>query len=351
MNDEMPVALTGIKPTGDPHLGNYVGAIRPALSLAHAHRAVYFIADYHALNTINDPAVLRRYTRSVAATWIACGLDPASTLIYRQSHVPETFELSTILSSITPKGLMNRAHAYKAAVDRNAAESRDRDAGVNMGLYTYPILMAADILVMNADVVPVGKDQVQHVEIAADIAERFNHVYGSRFRFNVPRVSHEADEPSVMPGIDGRKMSKSYGNTIPLFGTSSELRKFCMRIVTDSTPLEAPKRTDGAPVMDILSKFATPSQLQEVTDSLQRGGTGWGAAKQLLFTLLNEQMSPMREEYLRLLDPGSELDDVLDDGARRARERAAVVLDGVRREIGVGRVGGVSGVGAQTRRF
>lgn len=337
MTEALPVALTGIKPTGEPHLGNYVGAIRPALALVGAHRAVYFIADYHALNTIEDPAVLRHYSRSVAATWIACGLDPESTLLYRQSSVPETFELGTILASITPKGLMNRAHAYKAAVDRNAAESKDRDAGVNMGLFTYPILMAADILVMNADVVPVGKDQVQHVEIAADIAERFNHVYGNSFRFTVPRAVHESGEPTVMPGIDGRKMSKSYDNAIPLFASSKELRKLCMRIITDSTPLEDPKVTDGAPVLDILANFTTAEQQQEIVEKLQAGGTGWGTAKQLLATLLDEQLSPMRAEYERLMEPSSELDSVLDEGARRARERASSVLDAVREEIGVGR--------------
>ncbi len=242
-------SLTGIKPTGEPHLGNLIGAIEPAIAMAGEHESLYFIADYHALTTARDPELLRQWTRSVAATWLAAGLDPHRTIFYRQSDVPETFELTWILSCVTGKGLMNRAHAYKAARDANLAAGEDPDAGINMGTYNYPILMAVDILIMEADLVPVGRDQAQHVEIAADIAGSFNHVYGSGYRFRIPEAVIPAETTGhTLPGLDGRKMSKSYDNYIPLFLPAAKLRKLVRRIPTDSTPVEAPKDPDASAV-------------------------------------------------------------------------------------------------------
>ena len=234
------VSLTGIKPSGEVHLGNLVGAIRPALRLAEQYDSLYFIADYHALTSIRDPELLRHYSRSVAASWLAAGLDPARTTFYVQSDVPEIFELNWILSCVTGKGLMNRAHAYKAARDRNIEAGEDPDVGVNMGLYNYPILMAVDILIMEADVVPVGKDQVQHVEYAADIAGSFNHLYGDKYSFVIPEVLIPERLRRRVAGLDGRKMSKSYDNTIPLFLPENN-SKLVRRIPTDSTPVEEPK--------------------------------------------------------------------------------------------------------------
>ena len=242
-------SLTGIKPTGEPHLGNLIGAIEPAIAMAGEHESLYFIADYHALTTARDPELLHQWTRSVAATWLAAGLDPHRTVFYRQSDVPETFELTWILSCVTGKGLMNRAHAYKAARDANLAAGEDPDAGINMGTYNYPILMAVDILIMEADLVPVGRDQAQHVEIAADIAGSFNHLYGSGYRFRIPEAVIPAETTGhTLPGLDGRKMSKSYDNYIPLFLPAAKLRKLVRRIPTDSTPVEAPKDPDSSAV-------------------------------------------------------------------------------------------------------
>lgn len=332
------VCLTGIKPTGEPHLGNYAGAIAPALELADRYQALYFIADQHALTTARDPHLLRRHRRSVAATWIAAGLDPRRTVLYRQSDVPEIAELTWILSCLTGKGLMNRAHAYKAARERNRAAGRtDLDAGISMGLFGYPVLMAADILVMGADVVPVGRDQAQHVEIAADLAGAFNHAYGDRFGLTVPRaVLPPADAGPALPGTDGRKMSKSHHNTIPLCCDAAALRAAVRGIRTDSTPVAEPKDPDGAPVVRLLAQFA-PAELTATTrDRLRAGGMGWGEVKELLFGVLNDRLAPLRERYLALMEPDSELDDVLAAGAERARRRAAPILAGVRHAVGLG---------------
>lgn len=330
------VSLTGIKPTGDPHLGNYVGAIRPALALAHEYESIYFIADYHALTTIRDPELLTHYTRSVGASWLAAGLDPDRITFYRQSHVPEIFELTWVLSCVTGKGLMNRAHAYKAARDRNREAGSDEDAGINMGLYNYPILMAVDILINEADVVPVGRDQVQHVEIAADIAGSFNHVYGERYRFKIPEaLVPEAETGQTLPGIDGRKMSKSYGNTIPLFAPEDQLRRLVRRIPTDSTPVEAPKDPDRSLVFQLLMQFAPSDVVVRMRQELEAGGLGWGELKDRLFEVLNEQLTPMRERYDALMQPNSELDEVLAAGAEKARKRTGPVLHHVRRAIGI----------------
>ncbi|AOS62820.1 tryptophan--tRNA ligase [Actinoalloteichus hymeniacidonis] len=331
------ISVTGIKPTGEPHLGNYIGAIRPALDLASEYQAMYFIADYHALTTLRDPELLRHYTRSVAASWIAAGLDPERTLIYRQSDVPETFELNWVMSCLTGKGLMNRAHAYKAARDRNEEAGRsDLDAGVNMGLFNYPLLMAVDILIMNAEVVPVGKDQVQHVEIAADIAGSFNHVYGAGYRFTVPKpLIPDTDNARTLPGVDGRKMSKSYDNTIPLFIPASKLKKLVRRIPTDSTPVEDPKNADDSSVFQILRQFADEEVVEDTRTRLAAGGVGWGVLKDQLFEILDEQLAPMRERYEALVAPGSELDDILAAGAEKARARAGETLAAVRNAVGI----------------
>lgn len=336
MAPEAPtVSLTGIKPTGEPHLGNYIGAIKPALALARDYETIYFIADYHALTTIRDPELLRHYSRSVAASWLAAGLDPDRTIFYRQSDVPEVFELTWILACLTGKGLMNRAHAYKAARDRNR-EGADEDAGINMGVYNYPILMAVDILIMEADVVPVGKDQVQHVEIAADIAGSFNHVYGDSYGLKVPRaVIPEAETGHTLPGLDGRKMSKSYDNTIPLYAPESQLKKLVRRIPTDSTPVEAPKDPNSSSVFQLLAHFAADDVVVDTRARLEAGGMGWGELKNQLFEVLNTQLAPMRERYEALMEPNSALDEVLAAGADKARKRAAPVLAQARRAIGI----------------
>jgi tryptophanyl-tRNA synthetase len=330
------ISLTGIKPTGEPHLGNYIGAIKPALELVRDYESIYFIADYHALTTIRDPKLLRHYTRSVAAGWLAAGLDPDRTTFYRQSDVPEIFELTWVLSCMTAKGLMNRAHAYKAARDANREAGADEDAGINMGLYSYPILMAVDILINESDVVPVGKDQVQHVEIAADIAGSFNHVYGKRFRFKIPQaLIPPAETGHTLPGIDGRKMSKSYGNTIPLFAPEKQLRKLVRGIPTDSTPVEAPKDPDSSVVFQLLANFAAPEVIAGTRRELAAGGLGWGALKDRLATVLDERLAPMRERYDALMQPESTLDEVLATGAEKARKRTTSVLHQVRAAIGI----------------
>jgi tryptophanyl-tRNA synthetase len=331
------VSLTGIKPTGEPHLGNYIGAIKPALTLAQEYEALYFIADHHALTSVRDPQLLRHYTRSVAATWIAAGLDPDRVVFYRQSDIPEIFELTWIMSCMTSKGLMNRAHAYKAARDRNEESGKtDLDAGINMGLYNYPVLMAVDILIMEADVVPVGRDQMQHVEIAADIAGSFNHVYGDSFTFTIPQaVVPDAETGRTLPGVDGRKMSKSYDNTIPLFHSEAQLKKLVRRIPTDSTPVEEPKDPDSSIIFQIVDQFTTPEIAAETRRRLREGGMGWGELKNQLFEVLNTQLSPLRERYNALMDPDSELDTLLGAGAEKARKRAVPVLAQVRKAIGI----------------
>ena len=261
---------------------------------------------------MRDRAELATWTRSVAATWITLGLDPARTIFYRQSDVPEIFELTWILSCVTGKGLMNRAHAYKAARDRNAeAGVADLDAGINMGLFNYPILMAVDILVMSADVVPVGQDQMQHIEIAADIAGSFNHLFGDVFSLTVPRgVTPAGTSGKVLPGTDGRKMSKSYGNTIPLFAPEARLRKLVRGIASDSTPVEAPKDPDSSAVFQIFENFASPEDVKEMRARLEAGGTGWGELKNALYETLSAWLSPLRERY-----------EALDGARQRTRRR------------------------------
>lgn len=331
---ENKVVLTGVKPTGKIHLGNYIGAMRPALDLASRYqKSLFFIADYHALTTIPDPKELRELTYGVAAAWISAGLDPEKTIIYRQSDIPEVFEIFWVLACFSPKGLMNRAHAYKARVQENEKEGKsDLDAGVNMGLYNYPILMASDILSFNTDVVPVGEDQLQHLEIARDLAQKFNHIYKKEI-LKIPEA-YVQKETKTIPGLDGRKMSKSYDNTIPLFAESKALRKLIMKIKTDSTPPEEPKSTEGSIIFDLYKEFATPEQIEVLTKRYQTG-IGWGDAKQALYEAVEAKVAPMRETYNALMNDKSKLDQILSQGAERARLQAREVLKNIRSTIGM----------------
>ena len=327
------IALTGIKPTGIPHIGNYLGAIAPALKLSHTCEARYFIADYHALNSCKDPAEIRQMTLEIAAAWLASGLDPQTMLFYRQSDVPETFELLTILLAFTPKGLMNRAHAYKAMLQSNAEAGKDPDDGVNMGLYTYPVLMAADILLFDTDFVPVGNDQFQHVEMAQDIAQSFNFVYGTE-GFRIPQpLAHE--DSKTLVGLDGRKMSKSYNNTIPMFAPEKELRKLIMKIVTNSQGVEEPKDPDTCSIFSLYKTFANPQQISALRDRYLAGGMGWGHAKQELFEVMNAHLSPLRERYNELMQDKQVIHTALKEGGEKARELASAKIKYLRQVIGM----------------
>jgi tryptophanyl-tRNA synthetase len=327
-----PVVLTGIKPTGHPHIANYIGAIKPALELAQLpnQQAMYFIADYHALNSVQDAALFRQYTYEVAATWLALGLDPNQVTLYRQSDIPEILELNWILSCFTTKGLMNRAHAYKSIVDKNKEAGLDIDAGVNMGLFTYPVLMSADILMFNADIVPVGKDQVQHVEIARDIAGHFNSIYGDTFTLPKFKISKET---AVIPGLDGRKMSKSYGNTIPLFVESKELRKLIFKIKTDSTLPEEPKDPETSTLFVLYREFASNQQVEEMKEKYQNG-IGWGQVKQDLYDVMDKVLAEPREKYYTYMEHPELINSILAEGAKQAKEKAQKFLRMVKQRIG-----------------
>lgn len=327
------VSLTGIKPTGMPHLGNYVGSIRPALELAKDFDARYFIADYHALNQIKDPVKLKDMTFEVAAAWLACGLDPDKVLFYRQSDVPETFELATILMAFTPKGLMNRAHAYKAVVQQNEEGGNAQDDGVNIGLFTYPILMSADILLFDADVVPVGKDQLQHLEMANDIAQSINFNYKSEILKLPQAFTH--DNAGLIVGLDGRKMSKSYNNEISLFLPEKKLRKIIMKIVTNSQTIEEPKDPETCNVFSLYKVFASPEQQHQLKERYLVGGLGWGDAKQALFEAINAQLKQPREKYFELLENREYVDSVLKEGAEKARVIASATIKRLRKAIGI----------------
>ena len=327
--------LTGIKPTGSPHVGNLLGAIRPALQLADRGAggevdAMYFIADYHALTSVQDAARLAHLTREVAATWLAFGLDPDRVTFYRQSDVPEIFELAWVLACFTSKGWMNKAHAYKAAVA--AAKTDDPDAGIGMGLYLYPILMAADILAFDVDLVPVGKDQVQHIEIARDIAQRINHVCGREI-LRLPRPKID-EATAIVPGIDGRKMSKSYDNTLPLFATPKQLAKQVGRIVTDSTPPEAPKDPETSIIFQIYRAVATPDEVRALAERF-RAGIGWGEAKKLLAERLLAETGAAATRYDALMAEPAKIDALLAAGATKARLTARRTLDRVRAAVGI----------------
>ncbi len=329
------VVLTGIKPTGMPHLGNYLGAIRPALNMAEEENteARFFIADYHSLNSVRDAKTLRSYIYEVAAVWLAAGLDPEKVLLYKQSDIPETFELTTILMAFTAKGLMNRAHAYKAAVDANREKGQSDDHQINMGLYTYPVLMAADILLFDTDMVPVGKDQVQHVEMAQDIAGVINHNYGKEL-LTIPQARTSEDLMTI-PGLDGRKMSKSYDNHIPLFMPEKQLRKTIMKIVTNSQSVEEPKDPETCNVFALYKLFSSSQEQAALAARYRAGGMGWGHAKQELFEKLNEIIAPMRETYDALMADTAQIDAVLANGAERARAVAQKTISRLRKAVGV----------------
>jgi len=336
MADE-EIVLTGIKPTGEPHLGHAVGAIDPALELADnpGVRPFFFMADYHALTSLHDPERLEELTYQIAAAWLAMGLDPDEALFYRQSDVPEIFELTWILSCFTAKGLMNRAHAYKAAVDANRDKGVDEDAGIDMGLYTYPILMAADILMFKADTVPVGEDQIQHVEIARDVAGAFNHAYGAEL-LELPEHRVRSSSGAI-PGLDGMKMSNSYGNVIPLFAGPDELKDYCFQIETDSTERYEPKQADGSNVFAIYRAFASDDRTADFAERLREGKLGWGDAKLELFELLDEKLRAPRERYGDLMDDPAQIDAILDEGAEKARSIAGPYLEEIREAVGIDR--------------
>jgi tryptophanyl-tRNA synthetase len=328
------VYLTGITTTGTPHIGNYVGAIRPgiAASLDAGKKNYYFLADFHALAKNEEPDRISRSTLEIAAAWLALGLDTDNATFYRQSDIPEIPELTWILTSMTAKGLMNRAHSYKAQVQANVdGGGNDPDKGITMALYSYPILMAADILMFGATKVPVGRDQKQHVEMARDIAQRFNHHYGDLFVLPEPVID---DHTAVLAGLDGRKMSKSYNNTIPLFAPEKRLRKLIMKIRTNSLEPGEAKPIEGSTLYDIYKAFATESETRAV-EKRYASGIGWGEMKQLLFEYINDRIGPAREEYERLLADPAIVEAELRKGAQRAREIAAPFLARIRHAVGI----------------
>ena len=328
--------LTGITTTGTPHLGNYAGAIRPAIVASRDPHAdsFYFLADYHALIKCDDPERIQRSRLEIAATWLAGGLDPDKVTFYRQSDIPEIPELTWLLTCVAAKGLLNRAHAYKASVDKNLEVGEDPDAGVTMGLFSYPVLMAADILMFNANKVPVGRDQIQHVEMARDIGQRFNHLFGrgSEF-FTLPEAVVEA-EVATLPGLDGRKMSKSYDNTIPLFGSARQLKDAIARIITDSREPGEPKDPDSSHLFTLYQAFATPEQLAGFRADLL-AGLAWGEAKQRLLQLLENELGEARERYQTLIARPLDLEDILQAGAAKARKIATPFLGELREAIGL----------------
>ncbi len=326
------ITLTGIKPTGQPHIGNYLGMIKPALELAERYQALYFIADYHALTTVKDKKQLVHLTHQATATWLALGLNPDEVIFYRQSDVPEVFELAWVLACFTTKGLLNRAHAYKAIVDDNIAAGREEDKNINAGLFTYPVLMAADILLFGTHIVPVGLDQQQHLEITRDVALTFNKNYGDVL--TIPEAVIR-EEVMTIPGIDGRKMSKSYNNVIPIFAPSNQVRKPVRRIVTDSKRPEDPKDPDECSIFAIYRHLADVDAVAEKRQLYLEGGLAYGAMKQELFELLEATFSEQRDRYNALMDSPDELDKILEKGAEKARDIAIPILAKVRKAVGV----------------
>lgn len=317
--------LTGVKPTGTPHLGNYLGAIKPAVELGRkAGKHIMFIADYHAINAEKDPVVLNQKIKEIACIYLAAGLDPNQSVFYRQSDIPEIPEITTILYAYTPKGLMNKSHAYKACVDKNRAAEKPDDDGINMGLYTYPTLMAADILSFDTDIVPVGKDQIQHVEIARDIAGAINAHYNKPL-LKQPEYYVE-ENVAVVPGIDGRKMSKSYGNVIPLFEDDKAIKKAIFSIKTDSRPMEEPKNPDEILVYEIYKSIATPEQLREMGDGLRQGKLGYGHIKNMLLDAVINEVKDSREKYNYYMTHYNEVEEMLAAGAAKARPMAQQTL-------------------------
>ena len=327
------VCLTGVKPTGMPHLGNYIGAIKPAIEMSRTGEfdSYYFIADYHSLTTVHDKKTLKNYIYEVAAAWLAMGLDPKHVTLYKQSDIPEILELNWIISCFTIKGLMNRAHAYKAITQENLDNQRDEDHGINIGIYTYPILMAADILILNSDVVPVGADQLQHIEIARDIANSFNHHYGNILKLPTAKV---AEGNKLLVGLDGRKMSKSYNNHIPLFSSSKELKKLINRITTDSSDPTTPKNPDDSLIFDFYKEFASPEQVENLRAWYLRG-IGWGEAKMELHSILDKTLEEPRAIYQDLMANPKKIDLILEEGKEKVRPKAQNLIRDLKETIGV----------------
>ncbi|MDJ0940301.1 MAG: tryptophan--tRNA ligase [Woeseiaceae bacterium] len=328
------IYLTGITTTGTPHIGNYVGAIRPGIAASKdpAKKNYYFLADYHALAKNEDPDKIARSTLEIAAAWMSLGLDTDHAVFYRQSDIPEIPQLMWILTSVAAKGLMNRAHSYKASVQANLdSGNKDPDKGVTMALYSYPILMAADILMFKANRVPVGRDQKQHVEMARDMAQRFNHHYGDVLVLPEPVID---DTTAVLSGLDGRKMSKSYNNTIPVFEPEKRLRKLIMKIKTNSLEPGEPKDTDDSTLFDIYRAFATDEETAAIAERYAEG-IAWGEMKQVLFEYINEHIKPARDEYERLIADPAIVEAELRKGAERAREISVPYLDEIRRAVGI----------------
>ena len=325
--------LTGITPSGTPHLGNYAGMMRPAIAATHNPQVenFYFLADYHALIKTQEPERVNRSTLEIAASWLACGLDPEKVTFYRQSDVPEIPELTWLLTCVTGKGLLNRAHAYKAAQDKNQEAGRDLDDGVNAGLFMYPVLMAADILMFNAHKVPVGRDQVQHLEMARDIAASFNHLYGEHFA--LPEAAIE-ENVATLAGLDGRKMSKSYDNTIPLFAPRAQLQKLIATIVTDSRTPGEPKEVEGSALFQIYQAFATAQETAAMRQAYAQG-IAWGEAKQLLFERIDRELAPMRARYEALMASPDQVEAALVAGGERARALSRPFIERLRAAVGL----------------
>jgi tryptophanyl-tRNA synthetase len=325
--------LTGITPSGTPHLGNYVGSIRHSVrqSVAPGVESFFFLADYHALIKVQEPALIQRSTLEIAASWLACGLDPERVTFYRQSDIVEITELTWFLTCVTGKGVLNRAHAYKAQLDKNVAKGEDPDADVTAGLFMYPVLMGADILMFNAHKVPVGRDQVQHIEMARDMAQRFNHQYGEHFTLPEAEID---DAVATLPGLDGRKMSKSYGNTIAMFAPRAQLQKQIASIVTDSRAPGEPKDTEGSALFQIYQAFASA----EETEALRKAyadGIGWGDAKQMLFERIDLEVAPLRERYEALMNDPAEIERILLIGAEKARKLSRPLMAELRHAVGL----------------
>ena len=339
--------LTGITTTGTPHLGNFVGSIRPSVAASRLPgvQSFYFLADYHALIKCGDPARIQRSTLEIAASWLAAGLDPERVVFYRQSDVPEIPELTWLLTCVTGKGVLNRAHAYKASVDKNEAAGNDPDADVTAGLFMYPVLMGADILMFKAHKVPVGRDQIQHIEMARDMAQRFNHLYGEHLV--LPEAAIE-ESVALLPGLDGRKMSKSYDNTIPLFTPREQLRKLIAGIVTDSRAPGEAKDTEGSALFQIYQAFASEPETAALRQAYANG-IGWGDAKQMLFERIDQEVAPMRERYQALIDRPQEIEQLLQAGAAKARAVATPFMNELRRAVGLRRLDAVAPAAAKSK--
>jgi len=339
--------LTGITTTGTPHLGNFVGSIRPSVAASRLPgvQSFYFLADYHALIKCDDPARIQRSTLEIAASWLAAGLDPERVVFYRQSDIPEIPELTWLLTCVTGKGVLNRAHAYKASVDKNEAAGNDPDADVTAGLFMYPVLMGADILMFKAHKVPVGRDQIQHIEMARDMAQRFNHLYGEHLVLPEAQIEESV---ALLPGLDGRKMSKSYDNTIALFTPRDQLRKLISGIVTDSRVPGEPKDTESSALFQIYQAFAGESETTALRQAYA-DGIGWGDAKQMLFERIDQEVAPMREEYQALISHPQKIETLLQAGAEKARAVATPFMGELRRAVGLRNLGSADPVAAKSK--